>query len=172
MREIIVVYPVKRTAMLICSLLAKNELAVSDICALGATALSIAHNKAQCVIVCPFMMKDMSAAELANSVPQGVDIVALANGGSLEYMGNLITLPLPVDPQQFVQTVKILADSRTQSFTKRSRNDKEYIDKAKECLISAMNLSEEEAHKYLQQTSMKTRKSILELAMEILESMA
>ncbi len=170
-KDIIVVYHVKRTALSICSLLNNAGLHVSDICALGATALSLVHDKIQCIIICPSMMQDMTAAELANNIPQGIDVIALSNNGSLQYMDNLVTLPVPIDPEQFLQTVRIFASSSQSNFIRRSKNDDEYIQKAKECLMSSMNMTEDEAHKYLQKTSMQTRQSMLETAKKIIESL-
>ncbi len=171
MKDIIVVHHTKHTALSICSLISKGGLFVSDICALGATALSIAHNKLQCVIICPFIMNDMTAPDLAACLPHGVDVVALSNNGSLQYMDNLITLPIPIDPDQFLQTVRVLAQSTQTNFTKRSSNDEEYIQKAKECLMSSMNMSESAAHKYLQEMSMKTRTSMVNTAKKIISGL-
>ncbi len=170
MKSIVVVYPQKNTALSIASMLAQNGLYVSDICATGGTALSIAQGKTDLVIVCPLIMKDISASQLADSVPRGTDIVALSRDGTLQYADNLITIPLPADPQQLVQTVKVLAQSNSEeSFARRSRNDDEYITKAKQCLMSSANMSEDEAHKYLQDTSMRTKKKMVDVAKAVID---
>lgn len=168
LKDIIVVYPKKETALSIRSLIEKSGFHVSHVCALGSSALEIAQEKQNGVIVCPFVMRDISAAELAEQVPQGFDIIALSNSGSEQYMGNLITLPVPMDRNDFLNTVHMLASSRS-SFTRRTGADGEYISKAKEALISLKGMSESQAHKFLQQESMKSGKKISAVAMDILD---
>ena len=171
MKDIIVVYPVKETALSIRALIEKSGFHVSHICALGSSALEIAQAKQKCVIVCPFLMRDMSSAELADQVPQGFDIIALSKNGSEQYMGNMITLPLPIDRAEFLQTVAILAQSKS-SFTRRSADEEGYISKAKQALMASKGISEMQAHRLLQSESMKTGKKMSAVAMDILDSFA
>ena len=60
MKDIIIVYPIKETAMKLCALIVKGGYHVSHICPGGTAALEIAQQKESGVIVCPFVMKDMS----------------------------------------------------------------------------------------------------------------
>ena len=170
MKDIIVVYPKKETALSLRSLIEKNGFHVTHICALGSSALEIAHEKQSGIIVCPFLMRDITAAELAEQVPPGFDIIALSKNGSEQYMGNLITLPVPMDREDFLNTVHMLASSKS-SFTRRTGEDGEYISKAKEALMHNKGMSETQAHKYLQQQSMKSGKKIAAAAMDILDSL-
>ncbi|HIW85439.1 MAG TPA: ANTAR domain-containing protein [Candidatus Eubacterium faecipullorum] len=170
MKDIIVVYPKKETALSLRSLIEKNGFHVTHICALGSSALEIAHEKQSGIIVCPFLMRDITAAELAEQVPPGFDIIALSKNGSEQYMGNLITLPVPMDREDFLNTVHMLASSKS-SFTRRTGEDGEYISKAKEALMHIKGMSETQAHKYLQQQSMKSGKKIAAAAMDILDSL-
>ena len=170
MKDIIVVYPKKETALSLRSLIEKNGFHVTHICALGSSALEIAHEKQSGIIVCPFLLRDITAAELAEQVPPGFDIIALSKNGSEQYMGNLITLPVPMDREDFLNTVHMLASSKS-SFTRRTGEDGEYISKAKEALMHIKGMSETQAHKYLQQQSMKSGKKIAAAAMDILDSL-
>ena len=166
MKDIIVVYPKKETALAIRSMIEKSGFCVTHICALGSSALEIAHEKQSGVIVCPFVMKDITAAE----VPQGFDIIALSKNGSEQYMGNMITLPVPMDRSDFLNTVHMLASSKS-SFTRRTGEDGEYIAKAKEALMHLKGISETQAHRYLQQESMRSGKKIAAVAMDILDGL-
>ncbi len=171
MKDIIVVYPVKETAMSIRSLLEKGGYHVSHICALGSSALEIAYEKRKGVIICPFYMKDMSSADLAEALPYDFDIIALSKNGSEQYMGNMITLPLPVNTREFMQTVGILASGGS-GFTKRSGNENDYISKAKQALMAVKGMTEPQAHKYLQTESMKNGKKMFQTAMDVLDMLA
>lgn len=168
MKDIIVVHPVKETAMAIRALIEEGGFHVSHICALASSALEIACSKRNGIIVCPFVMRDMSSTDLAFRLPPDFDVIALSKNGSEQYMGNMITMPIPINVQEFLKTIGILSVS-TSSFTKRSKSDEEYISKAKEVLISAKNMSETEAHKFLQTESMKTGENIVEIARNILD---
>lgn len=170
LKDIIVVYPVKETAMKLCALIVKGGYHVSHVCPGGIAALEIAQQKENGVIVCPFLMKDMSAAELAEALPVDFDVIALSRNGSEQYMGNMLTLTMPVDRNEFLQTVGILASSQT-SFTKRSESENDYILKAKQALMAVKGMSEMQAHKYLQKISMNTGKKLLKTAMDILDEL-
>ncbi|MDE5671673.1 MAG: response regulator [Eubacterium sp.] len=170
MKDIIVVYPSRNTGMKLRTLIEKAGYHVSHICAHGATALEIAQGKRSGVIVCPFVMSDMSSAELAEALPDGFDVVALSKNGSEQYMGNMLTLAMPLDLSEFLQTIGILASSQS-GFTKRSESENDYISKAKEALMSVRGMSELQAHKYLQKVSMNSGKRLLQTAMDILDKL-
>ena len=154
-KDIIIVYPVKETALSIRSLIEKNGFHVSHVCALGSSALEIAYAKQKGIIICPFLMKDMSSSDLAEQVPQGFDI---------------ITLPLPMNRNDFLCTIAMLASSKS-SFTRRSEDEEDYILKAKQALMSCEGMSEMQAHKHLQNISMKTGKKLVAVAMDILDKL-
>jgi len=169
-KDIIVVYPSKNIAMKLRALIEKGGYHVSHICAHGSTALEIAQEKIKGVIVCPFVMSDMSSAELAEVLPDGFDIVALSKNGSEQYMGNMLTLTMPLDLNEFLQTIGILALSQS-GFTRRSESENDYISKAKEALMSVKGMNEAQAHKYLQRVSMNSGKKLLQTAMDILDEL-
>lgn len=168
MKNIIVVHPVKDTAMAIRALIEEGGFYVSHICALASSALEVAQTLKCGIIVCPFVMRDMSASDMALRLPPDFDIIALSKNGSEQYMGNMITMPLPINVEDFLRTIGILSSSAS-SFTKRSETDEQYIAKAKNILINAKNMSEMQAHKYLQGQSMSTGRNIAQIAMDILD---
>lgn len=171
MKDIIVVYPVKETAMAIRALIESGGFHVSHVCALGASALEISYSKKSGVIVCPFVMKDMSSAQLAEALSVDFDVIALSKNGSEQYMGNMITLPIPINKEIFLQTVGLLANSKS-GFTRRSNSETDYILKAKQALMSIKGMNEAQAHKYLQRESMNSGKKLAQTAMDILDQLA
>lgn len=168
MKSIIIAFPQKKLAMQLRSVLTEDGLYVSHICATGATVLGIAANMRNGVIITASVLSDMSATLLSERLPAGFDIVAISNQGKKEYMGNLISLPLPLDKQEFLSTIEILVASDA-SFTTRSQNDRDYISKAKAILMNIKGISEMQAHKYLQQESMKKSKKMIDIAKEIID---
>ena len=116
MKDIIIAYPNKEVALRLRALLVGEGLRVSHICALGSSALGAAGEKDAGVIICASLLRDMGAGTLAEQLPADFDVVALSKNGKTEYMGNLITLTLPLDRQEFLQTVAVRAASKS-SFT-------------------------------------------------------
>lgn len=167
MKEIIIVYPVKEVALQLRSMLESEGFHVSYVCARGSSALGIAQGLSEGVIVCASILSDMSAGILAENLPVGFDIVALSRNGVESYMGNLISLPLPVNRAEFINTVAILVSSRS-GFTRRQGNDNEIISNAKTIIMNRQGITETQAHKYLQKKSMSSGKKLIELAKEII----
>lgn len=168
MKSIIIAYPIKDTALQIKSVLESEGFYVSHICATGASVLNITDDMRGGVIVCASILRDMGAAALAERLPAGFDIVALSKGGKQTYMGNFISLPLPLDRNEFVSTIAVLMSSES-SFTNRKKDESDYISNAKSILMSVDGMSEMQAHKYLQKESMKSGKKITDVAKDIIE---
>lgn len=166
MRDIIIVYPVKDVALKLRMMLENEGFHVSCVCALGSSALNISQDMREGVIVCAEMLSDMSAGNVAEHLPPDFDVISLTKNGTQSYMGNLIYLPLPVNREEFLSTVSVLVNS-TSAFTRRDSNDAEIISNAKVIIMNNMHMTETQAHKYLQNESMKTGKKLARLAQEI-----
>ena len=69
MKDIIIAYPVKETAMQLRSLLEKEGFHVSHVCARGSSVLGIAQNLNEGIIVCASILSDMGAGVLAENLP-------------------------------------------------------------------------------------------------------
>ena len=171
MKNIIVAYPVKATAMQIKNVLEEEGLYVSHLCATGASVLRIASELRGGVIVCASILSDMSANALSDRLPPGFDIVALCKSGREDYMGSFISLPLPLERDAFVKTVAVLVSSQS-SYTERSRTDSDAIANAKLILMKANDMTEGQAHKYLQNFSMRCGKKLADAAREIIKEFA
>ncbi len=169
MKEIIIAYPIKETALQLRAVLYKNGIHAQYVCATGATVLGIAAELHGGLIICASILRDMSVGTLANRLPAGFDIIALNKSGIEEYMGNIISLPLPLDVNEFIKTVEILISSRV-SFTDRNASDADIISNAKTILMGVNEISEMQAHKYIQQLSMKQSKPMVDVAKEIIEN--
>ncbi len=168
MKSIIIAYPIKETALQLRNVLENEGMYVSHICATGASVLGIAADMRGGVIVCASILRDMSAGVLAERLPAGFDIVALSKGGRESYMGNFISIPLPLDREEFTNIIHTLVSSDS-SYTSRDNDDAQYISSAKAVLMSTESMSEMQAHKHLQKLSMQQSRSIVDIAREIIE---
>lgn len=167
MKNIIVAYPSRNTALQLKSALEQDGLYVSHICATGASVLGIAADMRSGVIVCASILRDMGAGVLAERLPAGFDIIALSKSGREDYMGNLICMPLPLDKNEFLRTAEILVTTES-SFTSRNLKDSEYISNAKAVLMNINDMTEMQAHKFLQSESMRCGMKMVDIAKDII----
>lgn len=167
MKDILIAYPNKEVALHFRAFLEQEGFHVSHVCALGSSILGIASEKNEGVIVCASLLQDMSAGALAEHLPPNFDVISLSKNGKEEYMGNLITLAMPLDRQEFLQTVAVLVASKS-SFTRRREDDAEYIADAKLVLMNTQGLTELQAHRFLQKESMRTGLKIADIAKKVI----
>lgn len=169
MRDIIITYPVKDVALKLRALLESEGFHVSYVCALGSSTLSIAQELNEGIVIAASNLSDMTASNIAEHLPPGFDVIALCKNGKAEYMGNLINMPMPVQREDFLQTVAVLVSTRS-SFNKRGKNETDIISDAKLIIMSKKNISEGQAHRYLQNESMRQGKKMIDLARDIIDS--
>lgn len=167
MKDIIIAYPNRDVALQLRSLLDREGYHVSYICATGSSVLGIAQDVKEGVVIAASILRDMPIGVLSENLPAGFDIIALSKNGREEYFGNLINLPLPLHKDEFLETVSVLVSTRS-SFSRRDKDDSELISKAKLVIMKMNSVGEIEAHKYLQQESMRKGKKLTDLAKEII----
>jgi len=93
----------------------------------------------------------------------------------LEKVGALI-LPKPINKTTLLQTARFAVNSRRSlrglklqnDDLERKINDRKIIEKAKWLLVERMNMTEPQAHRYIQKRAMDTRVSQVKIAEEIL----
>ena len=89
---------------------------------------------------------------------------------------DLVCLPMPARAGDLVQTVAMMQRTievrikkKRQGPRGRSAEDKAAIDNAKKLLMNRNNMTEPEAHRYLQKTAMDTGTSMVETAQMVLD---
>lgn len=167
MKDIIVAYPTKDIALKLRSLLVSEGFSVSHICALGSSVLSIAGDYNEGVVICAAVLSDMSASVLAQQLPVGFDVIAISKNGKEDYMGNLINMPMPLHKDDFLQTVSVLVSTHS-SFNRHDKDEAELLSTAKLILMNSKDITESQAHKYIQKESMRTGKKMSVIAKEII----
>ena len=174
MREIIIASQNPQAAERIRSILQSDHIFTANVYRSGADVLSFASIRPDAVVICG-KLPDMSAAALAGMLPNGFDLIWLVPSGEPEplYRSNLITLNMPLNRMEFLNTVRMLAangaeQSRPRKIV-RSQADEELLRVAKERLMTRHRLSEREAHKLLQRRSMESGMRILDVARLIAE---
>lgn len=167
MKDIIIAYPNKEAALRLRAFLEGEGFHVSHICALGSSVLGIAGARSEGIVICASLLRDMGAGTLAEHLPADFDVIALSRNGKEEYMGNLITLAMPLDRQELIQTVAVLSASKS-SFTRRRDDEADYISDAKLILMNTQDMTELQAHRYLQKESMRTGLKLADIAKKVI----
>ncbi len=173
MRDIIIASQNPQAAEHIRAILQSAHIFAKNIYRTGAEVLAFASIRPDAVVICG-KLPDMPAATLASMLPNGFDLVWLVPSGEAQplYRSNLISLIMPLNRMEFLNTVRMLCVNESEQTRPRkaTRSDEEALLRdAKERLMIRHHFSEREAHKLLQRRSMETGMRLLDVARLITE---
>lgn len=177
MTNIIVVFARIDDARSVKNILVKNGFGVTAVCTSGAQALGYADEFHDGIVISGYKLADMICVELKNNLPEGFEMVALASQRVLsEVAGSgVIGLAMPLKVHELVSTVGmmsqgILRRKKKQREKPRVRSEEEaaVIESAKHLLMERNNMTEEEAHRYIQKHSMDNGTNMVETAQMLL----
>lgn len=170
---IIVAFPKPENAQAIQSLLRKAGFSVVSVCTTGAQVLAAADDLSEGVVVCGYKFPDMMYNELRENLPESFDMMLVAGRANLQEAAgqDIVCVEMPIRGRDLIDTLSMMVETcerrkkkRKQQPKLRSDEDKAVITKAKELLMERNNLTEEEAHRYLQKMSMDTGTGLVEAA--------
>ena len=176
MINIIVAFPKMENAKNIKSILVKNGFRVNAVCTSGAQVLQHADMLEEGIIVCAGRLQDMMYIQLREYLSPHFQMLVVASAGLLEAekSENVVSLTMPLKVHELVGTLEMMANSLMRRRRKkgrpagRSEEEKQMIQKAKEVLMARNNMTEEEAHRYMQKSSMDSATNLAETAQMIL----
>lgn len=180
MTRIIVALPKLEDAKSIKNLLVRNGYNVVAVCASGAQALSQMDNLNDGIVISGYRLPDMLYAELHDYLPPGFEMLLLASKPLLlECAGSdIMCLGMPLKVHDLLNTVEMMVTSIAYKRKKSKAKPKErkpeevaMINEAKCLLMSRNNMTEEEAHRYIQKCSMDSSTNMVETAQMILAVM-
>ena len=180
MTNIIVAFPKRENAVGIRNTLVRSGMEVSVVCLTGSKVLQYADTWGEGIVICGYRLQDMQYTQLREMLPESFSILLVSSPDKWAdaLPEGVIGLPMPLKVYDLVNTVEMLLQSMERSRRKRrergrlrSTRDREQIDQAKALLMERNHMSEEEAHRYLQKTSMETGRNMLETAQMILTIM-
>ncbi len=177
MINVIIVFPKLENAKHIRSLLMRSGIEVTALCTTGAQALQAIEECEDGIIVCGYRFPDMLCDELREYLPTTFEMVVIAS--SARYMDiktdDIVYLSMPMKVYDLLETMNMLIDSLRRKRKKRrakprqrSKEEILIIDNAKELLEIQKGMTEEEAHRYLQKTSMDNGTNLVETAQMVL----
>lgn len=181
MNNIIVAFPKKEIATNIRNALARGGIEVSVICTTGAQVLQSVDTLNEGIVVCGYRMQDMGYIELRDMLPESFEMLLIA---SADKWGDglakgVVGLPMPIKVYDLLNTMEMMLQGmqrrrrkRREAAKKRDPAQRAVIEKAKGLLMERNHMSEEEAHRYLQKSSMDSGTNMLETAQMVLTIMS
>lgn len=180
MVNIIVVFPKQQDALRIRNLLVQNGHHVIQTCTSGGAVIQTIDQMldADGIIISGYKYQDMSYRELYQYIPNCFDMMVMASRTRLDeiYEYNVVKVDMPVQSHELLSALRVMENtlirkrkSRRQKPGEKTDAQKELIEHAKGVLIENKNMTEEEAHRYLQTTSMNNGTNIVETSQMIIE---
>ena len=176
MSSIIVAMPKADDAKKIAAVLRARGMGRAETCTTGAAILSRVHQLDYGVVICTKSFTDMHCIEIADSLPDYFEMLLLTSREGLEYCPqNIVTVAMPFKVADLVSSTEMILAHlerrirRNKSKPKiRSKEEQDCIDKAKQLLMERNNMTEPEAFRYIQKSSMDSGTNMLEMAQMIL----
>ena len=180
MANLVVAFPDGQGASSIKALLMRSGYHVSAAVTSGTAALQAADRLGCGVMVCSYRFRDMTCGELRENLPETFGMLASApadwNGD--EDAPDISILNMPIKARELIQGVDNLLDiqEKNERTLRRHRHlrteaENRAISRAKELLMDRNAMTETEAHRYLQKTSMNNGTGMAETAQMIIELM-
>ena len=159
---IIVAFPKPEDSRAIRSLLSRNGFNVVANCTTGASAINRADDIGEGIIITGYKLPDMLYSDIVDNVGDNFEVILLASKSRLmEDNTGVATLEMPLKVRDLINSVEMMENQilakRHKKIGKpgaRSPKDQAIINQAKEALITVQNLTEEQAHRYLQKNAM------------------
>ena len=177
MTRIIVAFPKAENGKNIKNVLVRNGYQVVCVCTNGAQVIQEANGLQDGIVVCTYKLSDMIYQELVECLPPGFDTIVISTKDQWVENGTpgIVGLAVPLKIHELLSTVEMVSYNlerkrrkRRQAPRKRTKEEQELVDLAKAILMERNQMTEDEAHRYLQKTSMDNGTSFTETAQMIL----
>ena len=177
MGSVLIVMPKSEDAYHISDMLgAHGQMMDIEVCQTAADVLRISHDRDFGVVICTRQLKDMSYMEMAGYLPDYFGMIVLTKDPGLDiYSDNIIKLMMPFKPRELISTIDMITSVFVRRIRKkgnipikRSSAEKQIIEDAKRLLMERNAMSEPEAFRYIQKSSMDTGRTMVESAQMIL----
>lgn len=180
MTNIVVAFPKIDDATNIKNLLVRNGYQVTAVCTSGAKVLSAISEYNDGIVICGYKLTDMMYCDVYESMPEQFQMILLASQARIsEAEGSgVVSVVMPLKVNDLRNTIDMICEGierrrRKRKLIPKKRNEEEQktIDTAKKILMEKNNLTEYEAHRYIQKTSMDSATNMVETAEMIIRIM-
>ena len=173
MVSIVVVFPRSEDAKSIRNLLSRSGFHVNAVCTSGSQALAAADQLGAGIIVSGYRFPDMIYSELYENLPPSFEMLLIASARVVEegVCDGVVSVTMPLKANDLVNSLEMIVGQierrrkrRRMMPTQRSEKDRKVIAEAKALLMERNHMTEEEAHRYIQKTSMDSGTNMVETA--------
>jgi Response regulator with putative antiterminator output domain len=177
MVNVIVVFPKIEEAKSIKNILVRNGFSVIAACNTGAQVLHHVDGLHFGILVSGYKLPDMMYNQLKAYCPSSFEMLLLASENLLASCSekDVICVGMPLKVHNLLNTLEMMCINMERKRKKerekpkvRSKQDVAVIQQSKRLLMERNNMSEEEAHQYLQKTSMNSGNSMVETAQMVI----
>ena len=168
MTRIIVAFPKVENGKNIKNVLVRNGYQVVCVCTNGAQVIQEANGLQDGLVLCTYKLSDMIYQELAECLPPGFEMIVISTKDQWNENGTPGIVGLSVPLKIVSYNLERKRRKRRNAPRKRTKEEQELVDRAKAILMERNQMTEEEAHRYLQKTSMDNGTSFTETAQMIL----
>lgn len=181
MVHMIVVFPKKEVGTNIRNILNHNGLEVAGVCTTGAQALQCADTMDEGIVICGYRMKDMMYSDLRECLPETFEMLLISSPDKWSdgLAEGVVGLSMPLKVYDLLNSIEMMRQGiqrrrkkRREAAKNRSPEQKAVIAEAKTLLMERNHMTEEEAHRYLQKSSMDSGTNMLETAQMVLTIMS
>ena len=180
MSHIIVAFGKRENAANIRNVLVRSGMEVSAACLTGTKVLQYTDTWNEGIIICGYTLQDMQYTELREYLPESFQMLLIASPTKWSdgLPDGVVGLPMPIKVYDLINTVEMMIQTMERQRRKRrgrarerSTGEKQVIEEAKALLMERNNMTEEEAHRYVQKSSMESGTNMSETAQMILTIM-
>ncbi|MCQ2524444.1 MAG: ANTAR domain-containing protein [Lachnospiraceae bacterium] len=146
-----------------------------EVCQTGAEVLRVSNDRDFGVVISTQNLKDMGYHELSQYLPKYFGMIILTKDMALDiYSENVVKLLMPFKTRELISTIDMMTYQfarlvkKKKAPPKRSPEEQRLIDEAKGLLMNRNGMTEQEAFRYIQKSSMDTGRSMVESAQMIL----
>ena len=176
MSSIVIALPKIEDAKKIRTILERHGFSVASVCSAASNALASASELESGVLICGYRLPDMNYLDLSECRPGGFEMLLLASERVIcEVPDSILSLQMPLKTSDLINTVHMILSKQERRRKKekkrpkpRSWKEQNYISNAKMILMQRNHLSEEEAYRYIQKSSMDSGTNMVETAQMIL----
>lgn len=160
MQKVVVAFENEANSAKIRDILESDGTAMCVVCRSAAEVKRVVHKQRLGIVVCGFKLPDSSCEDLYQDLPEGCSMLMVAPQARLELCEDdgIFKLGAPVHRGDLLASVHMLIQLG-QKYAKsrgaeRTEEERSLIARAKAVLMDRHNMTEEQAHRFLQKESM------------------
>lgn len=162
------------------SILQKGGYRVDAVCTSGNQALQNANTLDGGILICGYRLPDMFCTQMKEYLPENFQMLLVGSQANMAERDilDVVCLSMPLKVHELLQTVEMMAYAcekrkKRQRMERRPRTEaeKQILNDAKSLLMERNQMTEQEAHRYLQKSSMDSGTGMLETAQMVLRLM-